>query len=81
MGPFYVFVSSDTTVPLNGSDPQGSRMKYFDQEEEARKYAQAIRRKCHYVSVHRTSDGIEIARYQGDYKCVGKNRTKVEDGQ
>jgi hypothetical protein len=81
MGPFYVFVSNDTTVPLNGSNPQGSNIKHFDREEEADKYARAIRRKCHYVSVHRTTDGVEIARYTGDYKCVGKNKTKIEDDQ
>ena len=81
MGPFYVFVSNDATVPLNGSNPQGSDIKYFDREEEADKYARAARRKCHYASVHRTTDSGEIARYKGDYKYVGKNKTRIEDDQ
>jgi hypothetical protein len=76
---FDVFMCNNATVPLDGSDRQPGQIKSFDQEEDAMTYASSVRKKWDCVKVSRTADNVEIACFRGDYKYVGKKKTRVEN--
>lgn len=82
MKAYHVHMHQDSSIPLDPvSNPPGGRIEYFDDKEEAIRFAKSVRKKWHQVTLHKTGEKDELVCFKGDYMYVGKQKTKLEESE